>query len=69
MIYQIYVTDALGAITNNTARFAGGSVLNKRYYDFIDAHQDEPQRSSEDIIKSISDQLDQLGKEEDDECI
>lgn len=33
--YRTYVSDALFAIVNNTARFAGGSSLKKRYWDII----------------------------------
>ena len=69
MLYEIYVTDALSVIASNTARLAGGSVINTRYYDIVKGTDNEPQRTSEDIIKSISEQLDQLGKEENDGSI
>lgn len=43
----------------------------KRYYEIFDTGQDEPQRTSEDIIASISKQLDELSREEENysECI
>lgn len=69
MLYEIYVTDALGIIAANTARYAGGQMLNTRYYDMVKGTDNEPQRTSEDIIKSISEQLGQIGKEENDGSI
>lgn len=69
-IYQIYVTDALRAICENTARFGGGITLSKRYWDIVQNTADEPQRTSDDIIASVCDGLNELGKEEiTDECI
>lgn len=41
--------------------------MNMRYYDFVDNRADEPERTAEDIIKSVSDALDSLGKEEGEE--
>lgn len=32
---HVYVTDALKIIAENTARFAGGGVINARYYDIM----------------------------------
>lgn len=43
--------------------------MNVRYYDCIKTADNEPQRTSDDIIKSISDSLDSLGKEDDDVSI
>ena len=34
-VFCVYVTDALKVMTENTARFAGGSTINARYYDII----------------------------------
>lgn len=33
--YRIYVTDALKTISENTAKYSGGSYLTKRYADII----------------------------------
>lgn len=33
--YRVYVSDCLQAIAENTAKYAGGSVIKKRYYDVI----------------------------------
>lgn len=71
LIYQIYLTDALQIIAENTARFGGGKAMGKRYYDIIDKGANEPQRTSEEIIATITKQLAEMaGKEEStDECI
>lgn len=65
LIYRVYITDALKAITQNTANFAGGSTIGIRYLEMINPRDNEPCRSSEDIISSICAQLGELeGKEE-----
>ena len=33
LLYKVYITDALKIIADNTAHFAGGTMLSKRYYD------------------------------------
>ena len=38
--------------------------MGKRYYEIFDTGQDEPQRTSEDVIASISRQLDELSRKE-----
>ena len=68
-IFEIYVTDALKTMCENIAHFAGGNVINKRYFDFIDDSPKAPERTSEDIINSISAMLEILGEEENDEHI
>lgn len=68
---EIYITDALQCISENTARFDGGKSLSKRYWDVIDTSHNEPQRTSDEIIATISKQLEEMaGKEEkQNECI
>lgn len=34
-LYRAYITDTLQVIAENTARFAGGKTISKRYVDFI----------------------------------
>ena len=46
-IYRIYTTDALKVITENTAHFAGGGVLNTRYHDILNP----PPKMSADAVK------------------
>lgn len=50
--YKIYVTDALKALTENTARFAGGTVFKERW---IDLHNREPQeeKTAEQIVDDV----------------
>ena len=36
--------------------------MNKRYYEIIDTDHNEPQRSGQDVIESISKQLDELSR-------
>ena len=45
--------------------------MGKRYYEIFDTGQNEPQRTSEDVIASISRQLDELSRKEENynECI
>ena len=38
-IYRFYISNAVKILTENTARFAGGSELSKSYYDIM--HKDE----------------------------
>lgn len=64
LAYKIYITDSLKVITENTARFAGGSSMGIRYREIIDSGRNEPQRTSEDIISSISAQLEEIGGKE-----
>ena len=58
-------------ISENTARFGGGKSISKRYWDMFDTGHAEPQRTSEEIIATISKQLEEMaGKEEkQNECI
>lgn len=67
--YRIYVTDALKAIAGNTAHFAkDGTMMSKRFSDFITKASDEP--SEDDEIKAqkikdhMKDVLAKLGKED-----
>lgn len=38
--------------------------MGKRYYEFFDTEQNEPQRTSEDVIASVCQQLDELSRKE-----
>lgn len=38
--------------------------MSKRYWDIIETEQDEPQRTSEDVIASVCQQLDELSRKE-----
>ena len=62
-LYQMYITDALKAICDNTARMYGGATL-KRYMDLL---PDEPRakkeetRTAQEIISGIQNKLNQRG--------
>ena len=48
--YRAYVTDAMMAIAENTARFNGGSQMSGRW---VDQYKPVDNRSAEDIIQDI----------------
>ena len=48
--YRAYITDALMAIVENTARFAGGSTMSGRWYDY---YKPQETRTTEEIITDI----------------
>lgn len=51
-------------IGENTAKINGGSSLTKRYIDIVEPEEEiEPQETAEEIIKEISDMLEEMGKE------
>ena len=50
MAYRIYLTDALRVLTENTAKFAGGSMINIRYFDVIDTQKKNPEKKTGDEI-------------------
>ena len=58
LIYRIYITDCLRTIAENTAKFAGGSVLKSRYYDLIQPQKKTvPEKTSEEILADINRKL------------
>lgn len=50
LIYQMYVTDALKIICENTGRLARGITLNKRYVDVIQLKQRNQQPKTKKMI-------------------
>lgn len=62
--YRIYVTDALKAIAENTAKQGGGLTMSVRYADMInlnDKQQPEETRTAEEVITSIKDKISRMG--------
>ena len=53
--YDIYVTDSLRIIAENTAKFAGGSYLKMRYADIFEPANEavEDDRSAQEIVDDI----------------
>lgn len=62
--YRVYVTDALKAAAENTAKYAGGNYIKTRYIDIIDPPPEET-RTGEEIIAQIKEKLDRIGGEPD----
>lgn len=61
-LYEIYVTDALKAITENTAKMYGGSSLKLRYVDLLEnSNKQEETRTAEDIISNIKNKINKMG--------
>ncbi|MBR0340744.1 MAG: hypothetical protein IJH64_00565 [Oscillospiraceae bacterium] len=52
--YRAYVTDALKIIAENTAKYAGGSTLTKRYIEIADDSKPKPQKTAEQIIEEVT---------------
>lgn len=50
--YKTYVTDCLQSIAENTAKYAGGSVIKKRYYDLIN-HIHKDNRTGAEIAADV----------------
>lgn len=56
---RIYVTDALKAIAENTARMANGSVMSKRYAELLPIPKkvEKKEQTAEDIIQQVHDRM------------
>ena len=50
--YRVYVSDALRIISENTARFGGGTFAKQRYYDVINPPKVD-ERSGDEIAADI----------------
>lgn len=61
-VYKAYVTDTLKVIAENTARYAGGSTIKKRYID-ISEEKNEPQKPQKSAEKVKSDLLEKMKKD------
>lgn len=58
--YRAYVTDALKTITENTAKYAGGSYMKARYYDLENPKPAET-RTGEEIISQMKAKIASIG--------
>ena len=58
--YRAYVTDALKTITENTAKYAGGSYMKARYYDLENPKPAET-RTGEEIISQMKAKIARIG--------
>ena len=59
-MYQVYVTDALKAISENTAKFGGGGYIQTRFYDILHPKREET-RTGEEIVALMKEKLSMLG--------
>lgn len=66
LVYEIYVTDRLKAINDSIASFYGGASTKTRYIELVERIKKapEPERTAEEVISSISDKLERIGKNE-----
>ena len=58
----MYVTDALKAVAENTAKYAGSGYIKARYIEIIDPPPEET-RTGEEIIAQMKAKLGQIGGE------
>lgn len=54
---QIYITDALKLIAENTARMAKGQVLTKRYIELSEPPKRKKEETAEDILQKVRDSM------------
>ena len=59
----MYVTDALKAVAENTAKYAGGGYIKTRYIEIIDPSPET--RTGEEIIAQMKAKLGQIGGDPD----
>lgn len=59
--YQVYITDALKIIAENTANFAGGKSMSMRYYDLIKKDEPETAESAEEIKQRMIEKINKIG--------
>ena len=57
--YQVYITDALRIITENTAKANGGHYLQVRYAELIEPKKEET-RTANEVITDLKDKLRRL---------
>ena len=54
MAYRVYITDALKIISENSAKFAGGSMISARFYDIInEQNKHDEKKTGEEIVADI----------------
>lgn len=56
-IYRMYLTDALKCISENTAKFAQGSAMSRRWIDLEEPRVLKETRSAEEIIDDFKRRL------------
>jgi len=65
--YEVYVTDRLKAINDIAAHTFGGPAPKMRFFDILEMmkpqKKEDPEKTAEQVIASISDKLERLGNE------
>jgi len=65
--FELYISEALRATTNNTARFAGGVELKQSYMDLIAPKRAKLEtRTGDEIIGQMKERLNKLGGKQED---
>ena len=59
--YRVYVTDGLKAVAENTAKFAGGTYLSRRWIEYIDADQEHDPDEGRDGVEVAQERLERMG--------
>lgn len=59
--YQLYITECLRMITENTARFGGGSYMQLKYSELIEP-KPQDNRTADEIIQGIKTKVNNLNK-------
>lgn len=57
--YRVYVSDALRMLTENTAAYAGGHYMNRRFIDLIEPIKEET-RTEKEIIEQIRKRIEEV---------
>lgn len=52
LAYRIFVTDGIRILTENTANFAGGKLMNNRFYDMLKPKKSD-NRTGEMIVADV----------------
>ncbi len=52
--FRVYVCDCLRLITENTAKYVGGSYMKMHYSDIIAEKKPQPEKSAEEIITEVT---------------
>lgn len=56
--FRIYLSDAMMAIADNTARYAGGSKMSSRFYDIINVKKEaKKEETADEIILRIKEKV------------
>lgn len=52
-MYRVYIAECLRTIVENTAKFGGGTVIKKHYYDLINTNTQKKKQNVDNIIANV----------------